>query len=168
MCAFKSAVQQTRNEGEEEIQTKFKVEGTAGILLLIVLKLDFVRGICCKMRLWNNCTSLCIIIVISNYVTFCKKTYRHILLYNHLCAFWYMSDIRYYYMMMFVSVFNAVVSASVVEIPAFLKRFLDVKESKDGNNLVLPSTSNKWKRVKGDVRSYAADLLQVFCLYVES
>jgi len=59
------------------------------------------------------------------------------------------------------AVFNAVVSTCVVEIASFLTRLLKVPKSKDPNKIVLPSTSNKWKRVKVEVKSYVTDLLQL-------
>ncbi len=59
------------------------------------------------------------------------------------------------------SVFNAIVRLCLTDILPMLQRFLSLPKAKDAHKLVLPSTSEKWSRVKIDVKSYLQEMIQV-------
>ena len=61
-----------------------------------------------------------------------------------------------------ISVFNAVIRMCLVEIPQAIHKILDLPVTTDLQKPVLPSSKNiKWKKVRVDMKSYLADVLQV-------
>ena len=67
---------------------------------------------------------------------------------------------------MIISVFNAVIRMCLVEIPQAVHKILDLPVTTDLQKPVLPSSKNlKWKKVRLDMKSYLADVLQVSQMY---
>ena len=57
--------------------------------------------------------------------------------------------------------FNAIVRLCLTDILPTVNKNLKLPKQKDPNKLTLPSTSKNWSKVRGDMKTYITDIIQV-------
>lgn len=133
--AFKAAVVSVGNEDADPSLT-YAVEGSASE--------SVIKSSCSQLDEINISLS-----------KVCQSSYKCQL--RHLCA----SGCCTWVFCSF-SVFNAIVRLCMTDILPTVNRILKLpSKSKDPNKPVLPQSSKYWSKVRGDMKTYLADIIQV-------